>query len=208
MKTVVIDYGMGNLASVCRALEECGADVSLSKDPESLNAADKIVLPGVGSFAVGMKNLNAAGWPARIREAITNPTTTFLGICLGMQLLAAKGHEHGLTDGLGLIAGEVVRLNEANGERIPHVGWNEIDVSRPGPLFRDIPEKTDFYFVHSFHLQAATADDVAAVTPYCGGFTSAVRRGNVWGTQFHPEKSSHAGFQLLRNFLEWRGGDA
>lgn len=208
MKTVVIDYGMGNLASVCRALEECGADVLLSKDPDSIASADRVVLPGVGSFAIGMKNLNAAGWPAKINQAIANPQVAFLGICLGMQLLAGKGYEHGETPGLGMIPGEVVRLSEATGERIPHVGWNEINIGKPGPIFRNIPEQTDFYFVHSFHLRPEAEPDIAAITPYCGGFVSAVRRGNVWGTQFHPEKSSLAGFQLLKNFLEWRGEDA
>lgn len=201
MKTVVIDYGMGNLASVCRALEECGADVHLSKDPGSLAAADRIVLPGVGSFAIGMQNLNAAGWPQKIRRAIENPQVVFLGICLGMQLLAARGYEHGETAGLGMISGEVVRFDESRGERIPHVGWNELNIVRPDPMFRFIPERTDFYFVHSFHFETASADHIAATTPYCGGFVSAVRRGNIWGTQFHPEKSSTAGFQVLKNFL-------
>ncbi len=208
MKTVIIDYGMGNLASVLRALEECGADVVLSKDPESLLSAHRAVLPGVGAFGLGMQNLNAAGWPEYIHRAVANPQVAFLGICLGMQLLADKGFEHGENKGLGLIPGEVVRLTEAPGERIPHVGWNEINIAETSPIFREVPEKTDFYFVHSYHFKTKSKSDIAATTPYGGGFVSAVRRGNIWGTQFHPEKSSHAGFQLLKNFLAWRPPDA
>jgi glutamine amidotransferase len=201
MKVVVVNYGMGNLGSVRRALEECGAEVRVSENAADLADADRIVLPGVGAFPDGMKNLRAAGWPVALEGALANPRVALLGICLGMQLLADKGHESGDTDGLGLIPGEVKRMVAADEERIPHVGWNEVHVVRGGRLLAGIEDGTDFYFVHSYTLEAKREADVAGRTPYGGGFASVVQRGNVFGTQFHPEKSSRAGFQLLRNFL-------
>ncbi len=201
MNVLVINYGMGNLGSVRRAFEECGANVLVSGDPADLADAERIVLPGVGAFPDGMANLNAAGWPARLREALQNPGVHLLGLCLGMQLLADKGYEGGETAGLGLIHGKVKRLQPTGGERIPHVGWNEVRFARPNPLFGGIPDGTDFYFVHSYHFQAADPASVLATTPYCGAFTSVVGAGNVFGTQFHPEKSSKPGFHLIRNFL-------
>jgi glutamine amidotransferase len=201
MKTVVINYGMGNLGSVRRALEECGADVTVSENTAALADAERIVLPGVGAFRDGMQNLHAAQWPAAIKRALENPRVAMLGICLGMQLLADKGYESGETTGLGLIAGDVRRMPDSNGERLPHVGWNEIVVRRQNPLLDGIESGTDFYFVHSYRLNAEWKEGVLAETPYCGEFASVVRNGNVFGAQFHPEKSSRAGFQLLRNFL-------
>lgn len=202
MKLVVINYGMGNLASVCRALEECGGEPVLSSNPEDLAAADRIVLPGVGAFGDGMKNLHAAGWPAAIHSAIRNPAVRLLGICLGMQLLADKGYEHGENAGLGLVPGEVKRMSPGPNERIPHVGWNEVRMLRDCALTRGVSSGLDFYFVHSFHFCVEDGKDIAGVTPYAGEFVSIVSRANIFGTQFHPEKSSFAGFQLLKNFLD------
>ncbi|MGA2852574.1 MAG: imidazole glycerol phosphate synthase subunit HisH [Verrucomicrobiota bacterium] len=201
MKVLIINYGMGNLGSVRRAFEECGADVLVSENPTDAAGAEHIVLPGVGAFADGMARLNAAGWPEKIRETLKNPGVHFLGICLGMQLLADKGHEGGETAGLGLIHGEVKRLQPVAGERIPHVGWNEVCRARPSPLLDGIQDDTDFYFVHSYHFLPARNETVLATTPYGGGFVSVTGLRNVFGTQFHPEKSSRPGFQLLKNFL-------
>jgi glutamine amidotransferase len=192
---------MGNLASVRRALEECGAEVVVSADPAALTDAERIVLPGVGAFPDGMAKLEAAGWPAALNRALANPAVKLLGICLGMQLLADRGFEGRETRGLGLIRGEIRRFVPMAGERIPHVGWNEVHPTRAHGLFERIPLGTDFYFVHSYCFQAATPAEVLATTPYCGPFASAVGAGNVVGTQFHPEKSSRPGFQLIRNFL-------
>lgn len=193
---------MSNLGSVRRAFEECGADVTISHDPGDLDQAERIVLPGVGAFADGMANLNAAGWPDQLRKTLENPDVQLLGICLGMQLLATKGFESGETLGLDLIPGEVVRLNpEKSGDRIPHVGWNEVHIGRTHPLTAGIKNGTDFYFVHSYHFRALNESHAIAKTPYCGGFTSIINSGNVMGTQFHPEKSSRPGFQIIRNFL-------
>jgi glutamine amidotransferase len=201
MKTIVIDYGMGNLASVKRALEECGADVQVSDNPTDLAGAERILLPGVGAFSDGMGNLISRDWPDAIRRAVENPRVALLGICLGMQLLADKGHESGDSHGLGLVPGKVHRMIASGAERLPHVGWNELHFTDGGPLLFGIDDRTDFYFVHSYQFMPRRSEDVVAITPYCGGFASVVKRRNVFGTQFHPEKSSRAGFQILKNFL-------
>ncbi|MCX8157165.1 MAG: imidazole glycerol phosphate synthase subunit HisH [Verrucomicrobiae bacterium] len=202
MKALVINVGMGNLGSVRRALEECGAEVRVSSRPEDLAWADRIILPGVGAFATGMQRLHQAGWVSALRQALANPRVRLLGICLGMQLLAGSGEEGGLTPGLGCIPGHVSRLQvQETRERLPHVGWNEVHPTRPHWLWDGIPDGTDFYFVHSYHLLPAQAGDTLATTPYAGGFVSVVGHGNILGVQFHPEKSGRPGFQLLRNFL-------
>ena len=202
MKVLIIDYGMSNLGSVRRAMEECGGQPVVSDNPADLDVAERIILPGVGAFADGMANLNAAGWPDKLRETLANPEIQLLGICLGMQLLATTGFENGVTPGLNLIPGEVVKLqSSSSAERIPHVGWNEVHFLKEHPLLAKISNKTDFYFVHSYHFQTIESADAISTTPYCGGFSSVVGRGNVLGTQFHPEKSSRPGFQILRNFI-------
>jgi glutamine amidotransferase len=202
MSVLVIDYGMSNLGSIKRSLEECDADVLVSCDPKDIDIAASIVLPGVGSFADGMANLNDHGWSAAIRHAVIECSIPILGICLGMQLLADIGYEGGKVAGLGLIRGEVERLiPDSQGVRIPHVGWNEIHRTRSTPLFEGIADGSDFYFVHSYHFIPKQKENVIAETPYCGGFVSAVSNGNIYGVQFHPEKSQRIGFKLLDNFL-------
>jgi glutamine amidotransferase len=197
----VIDYGMSNLDSVVRALQECGGSSYVAHAPADLADAARIVLPGVGSFADGIKHLRERGYEEALREHVLQKHIPFLGICLGMQLLAERGEEGGDTPGLGFIPGIVRRLDASEtGERIPHVGWNEVQHPATG-LFAGIAPRRDFYFVHSYALVATHEEDVLARTPYCGGFVSAVARDNVYGTQFHPEKSQKAGFQILRNFL-------
>ena len=202
MKVLIIDYGMSNLGSVGRAVEECGGEPIISDNPSDLDVAERIILPGVGAFADGMANLNAAGWPSKLRERLVNTEIQLLGICLGMQLMATKGFENGETPGLNFIPGEVVKLQSSSSEeRVPHVGWNEVYFLQEHALLRKISNKTDFYFAHSYHFQTSEAPVAIATTPYCGGFNAVVGRGNVLGTQFHPEKSSWPGFQILRNFI-------
>ena len=201
VNVLVINYGMGNLGSVRRALEECGATVLVSESPEDLAKADRIILPGVGAFPDAMARLKAAGWPAKLRATLENPEVHLLGVCLGMQLLADKGHEVSETPGLGLIQGEVTRFVPRIGERVPHIGWNEVLPTQTSSLLAGITSGTDFYFVHSYHFRAAQPKNVLATTPYCGEFAAVVGERNVFGVQFHPEKSSKPGFQLLRNFL-------
>jgi len=205
MTVVIVDYGMGNLASVQRALEECGAAAEVSDDPATLAQASHVVLPGVGAFGDAMARLATGGWIAPLRQLAADGIP-LLGICLGMQLLADYGEEGGAHDGLGLIPGRVVRLHPGDArERVPHVGWNEVSAQRADPLLESIAPRTDFYFVHSYHFVAVKAEHAVAHTPYCGEFVSVVRAGSVMGTQFHPEKSSRAGFRLLRNFLAGHG---
>jgi len=198
----IVDYGMCNLDSIARAVDECGGRPLVTDNPADLSTVNRIILPGVGAFGDAMRNLRQRGLDRTLAEQVIGEKIPFLGICLGMQLIAKRGTEHGCHDGLGWIDGDVVRLERhAVTERIPHIGWNEVHCVRPSELFEGIRGDVDFYFVHSYHVVCRDAEDIVATTPYCGGFTSAVRRGHILGVQFHPEKSQKAGFQLLRNFL-------
>ena len=206
--TVVVDYGLCNIDSMIRALEECGAaKVERTRDPRQVDRADRIVLPGVGNFSAAMRNLKDWGLLASIQARSASREVPFLGACLGMQLMATSGEEGaagGSIEGLGLVEGEVIKLKQQNAdERIPHIGWNEVVRTGHSGLFDNIPEAGDFYFVHSYHLKLRAPEAEAGRTPVCGGFTSAIALTDkpVFGTQFHPEKSQKNGFQLLRNFL-------
>ena len=202
MSVLIIDYGMGNLGSVRRAFEECGGDVVISDNPEDIKSAAHLVLPGVGAFGDGIANLKQGGWIQAIKDGVENDGLPFLGICLGMQLLGDKGFEGGEFSGLGLISGEVKRLvPQDKNERIPHIGWNELYPTQNCPLFVGTTPKTDFYFVHSYHFSPKDPAHIIAETPYCGRFVSAIAKGKIFGVQFHPEKSSSAGFQVIKNFL-------
>ena len=198
----IIDYDMGNIGSVKRAFEECGSEVIVSSHPKDLDIATQIILPGVGAFANAMNNLKKLGWVDAIKQAVIVDKIPILGICLGMQLLADKSFEKGETDGLSLISGDIIRLEPKSiKERVPHVGWNEIHFNQQNKIFKDIKNDSDFYFVHSFHFMPSNNNNILSTTPYCGGFVSALQKGNIIGVQFHPEKSSRAGFQLIQNFL-------
>jgi glutamine amidotransferase len=202
MRVLIVDYGMGNLGSLRRSLEECGAEATISTDPTDVRSAPRLILPGVGAFPDAMSTLRERGWVPEL-EAAVKAQVPLLGICLGMQLLAEKGYEVKETAGLGFVAGEVPRLNPTSADtRLPHVGWNEAAQVRESPLFAGVPNHTDFYFVHSYHFVASRKEDVLTTTDYCGGFVSTVSSGTTFGVQFHPEKSSRAGFQVLRNFLK------
>lgn len=201
MSIVVIDYGMGNLGSVRRSLEDQGADVVVSGDPAVVETADALVLPGVGAFAEGMARLDTSGLSHAIRHAV-DQGCPLLGICLGMQLLADKGDEGGATAGLGLVPGAVsLMMPNDSHARVPHVGWNEVVYQKSSELFDGIVDRTDFYFVHSYAFQTQCHEHVVATTPHGGDVVSVVQRQQIMGTQFHPEKSSRGGCQLLANFL-------
>ncbi len=200
----IVDYGMGNLDSVSRAVEECGGAPIVTNRYQDLATANRIILPGVGSFGDAMRNLRQRGLQESLEEQVLERRIPFLGICLGMQLLATTGWEGGETAGLGWIDGEVQRLQPTDDDsRIPHIGWNEVSFDSNGgsALFRGIAPGRDFYFVHSFHLCVRNPQDIVGQTLYAGGFVSAVQRGHIFGVQFHPEKSQRVGFQVLRNFL-------
>jgi len=201
-RVAIVDYGLCNLDSVRRAFETLGATVVVTHEPADLAHADRIVLPGVGAFPDAMRNLRAHGLDEALAVHVLEEGAPFLGVCLGMQLLATLGHEVEDTKGLGWVEADVTRLTPAGDDRrVPHVGWNEVRPVLDSPLFGGIPPGADFYFVHSFHVACSDGADVLATTPYCGGFVSAVQRGHVFGVQFHPEKSQHWGVRLLKNFL-------
>ncbi len=201
-KVSIIDYGLCNLDSVARAIEECGAAPLITHRPEDLRASDRVIIPGVGAFGKAMENLRRDGMDQAIRAERERRPLPVLGICLGMQLLADGSEEGGDFRGLGLIPGRVVRLQRtAANERVPHVGWNEIEIRAPHAVLEDLATGTNFYFVHSYHFRCERDSDVLALTPYCGRFASVVAQGDIMGVQFHPEKSQKAGFRLLRNFL-------
>jgi imidazole glycerol-phosphate synthase subunit HisH len=203
MKVGIVNYGMGNLASVSRALETIGHDAFIAHYPEDLRGASRIVLPGVGAFAEGMDRLARGGWTEALAELVGGEGRPLLGICLGMQFLAERGDEGGERQGLGFIGGEIVHLAEAGcTDRVPHVGWNEVHIGRSDPLLDGIPEGTDYYFVHSYAFRVADEAALVGTVSYGCEVAAIVRQGHVWGTQFHPEKSSKAGLQLLRNFVE------
>ncbi len=204
MTVLVIDYGLGNLHSVRRGVESVGASVLVSDDPKALDSAERVIIPGVGGFGDGMRLLRERGWVEPLRRALLEDKVPCLGICLGMQLLADRGYEGRREEGLGVIPGEVVKLEPVSREqRVPHVGWNEVTPNREDTLFAGIEPGTDFYFVHSYQFRLRDSGDCVAQTEYCGTFASAVRRGSVFGVQFHPEKSSHAGRRLLQNFVAY-----
>jgi glutamine amidotransferase len=201
MKVGLVNYGMGNLGSVRRALEDLEAEVVVADRPERLGEVDRIVLPGVGAFGEAMARLRAGGWEDALHHQVRHQGKVLLGICLGMQMLAASSDENGLTAGLGFFPGRVRRLDTMGcAMRIPHVGWNEVRFTGGARLFAHIPQAIDFYFVHSYALEAAS-DGVCATTDYGTALAAAVEHERVVGTQFHPEKSSAAGRQVLRNFL-------
>lgn len=201
-KVAIVNYGMGNLDSVYRAVEECGGNPVITNSEKDFQKANSIILPGVGSFANGISKIRKYGLDEILTEQVIEKQIPFLGICLGMQLMATKGYEGVETPGLDWVGGEVVRLKPSNpDERIPHVGWNEVIFTQSSSLNEGMPSGKDFYFVHSFHLKCHNEKDVIAYTPFCGKFVSAVRRDNIFGVQFHPEKSQKPGFRVLRNFL-------
>jgi glutamine amidotransferase len=203
MEVAIVDTGLCNLGSIFRSFEECGARTVVSKSPSDLKSATHIVLPGVGSFADGMRNLREQGWVEPLQEEVLGNGIPLLGVCLGMQLLAEWGLESGETRGLGFIKGHVDKLKKRSDERIPHMGWNEIEKKQEHPILNGIQPGTNFYFVHSYCFLPQDEDRTIATTPYAGGFTSIVGEKNWIGVQFHPEKSQTAGFQIIRNFLEF-----
>lgn len=210
MRIGVIDYGVGNLSSVMRALEELSVTPILITNSIDINTTDSLILPGVGSFSDCARLLNDGGWQKALYEEVKIGGKPLLGICLGMQLLATTGMEgstnnkmHGVS-GLDFIPGRVESLQKLGCNlRIPHVGWNEVTSGiKKGGLFDGIPDGTDFYFVHSYAFVPNNPSHILATTIYDITITAAVRYENIWGTQFHPEKSSRGGLRLLRNFIE------
>lgn len=209
----IIDYGAGNLHSASKAFERMaaglgGIDIVVTADPEQVRRADRIMLPGVGAFADCKAGLDAVpGMVDVLEERVIRGGVPFLGVCVGMQLMASEGREKVVTSGLGWIPGAVEKIKPSDPAlKIPHMGWNTIAIARPHPLFAGIPDGPyglHAYFVHSYHLVTESPDTLLATTDYGGQVTACVGRDNMFGTQFHPEKSQALGLQLIDNFLRW-----
>jgi imidazole glycerol-phosphate synthase subunit HisH len=208
----IIDYGMGNLHSIAKAVEHVAGDdrVWVSADPDTIRRADRVIFPGVGAIRDCMAELRRLGLDELLREVARDKP--LLGVCLGMQALLDHSEENGGVDALGLIPGQVRRFPEglqdpASGERIkiPHMGWNQVHQTAPHPMWKDIPDGSRFYFVHSYYATPADPAHLAGRTEYGLGFAAAVARENLFAVQCHPEKSQHAGLQLLANFVRWNG---
>ena len=193
----IVDYGMGNLHSVSKAVERLGAEAVVTADRGVIRRASGVILPGVGAFADAMKELTASGLDEAVKEYAAGGKP-LVGICLGMQLLFSRGEEHGNEAGLGLLPGSVVRFQ--GGYKVPHMGWNRLSFRRESPLTEGV-EEGYVYFVHSYHALPERQEDLIAVTDYHQPVTAIVGRGNVYGMQFHPEKSGETGLKLLANFI-------
>jgi len=212
MIVAIVDYGSGNLRSAAKAFERAAAEsgraieVRVTSEAEIVVAADRVVLPGVGAFADCRRGLAAvAGLEAALQEAVMVRARPFLGICVGMQLLASRGREFETVDGLGWIAGEVVPIEPRDPAlKIPHMGWNELEIRAAHPLVDGLAAGAHAYFVHSFHFRAGEPADLVAATDYGGPLAAVICHDNLAGTQFHPEKSQEAGLRLIGNFLRWR----
>ena len=205
----IINYGMGNLLSVYHALEMVEAEVEICNSPEQLQEVERIVLPGVGAFRDCMHNLKTQGFVEALEEAVFVQGKPILGICLGMQAMARKSYENGEHQGLGWFAAEVIRLQPLDlALRVPQIGWNEVRYRPDSPLFQKLSPAPDFYFVHSYYMKCEDENNIDATCDYGGTFTAAVRKKNIFATQFHPEKSQCFGLRILKNFLNWQPGHA
>ena len=195
----IIDYDAGNLKSVEKALKFLGAESCITRSPREILSADKVILPGVGAFGEAMEHLKRFELDQVIREA-ADRQTPFLGICLGLQLLFEGSEECGGVEGLHILEGKILKIPDAPGLKIPHIGWNSLHLQNQGRLFQGIPEETFVYFVHSYYLKAQEEDIVKASTEYGVDIHASVEQGNVFACQFHPEKSSAMGLKILQNF--------
>jgi glutamine amidotransferase len=200
----IVDYGVGNLGSIVNMLKKIGAKAQASSDPDVLRQAEKLILPGVGAFDPGMRKLNEVGLAPLLNELVLEKKVPVIGLCLGMQLMT-KRSEEGTEAGLGWIDAETVRFKfrpENAHLKIPHMGWNTLDIRRQHPLVSDLGPESRFYFVHSYHIVCADEADVVAYTDYGYPLAAVINKDNIMGAQFHPEKSHRYGMQLLKNFAE------
>jgi glutamine amidotransferase len=201
----VVDYGVGNLASIRNMFKKAGADVLISSDPSEIAAADKLILPGVGAFDTCVQKLQGSGLLDTINKRVLTDKVPVLGVCVGLQLLT-QGSEEGNLPGLGWIRGSVVKFKQAllpPELKIPHMGWTDVEISKPSPLFENMYEDPRFYFVHSYHLQIDNPEDALVKATYGYTFVAGVERENIMGVQFHPEKSHKFGLRLFENFIRY-----
>jgi glutamine amidotransferase len=198
----IVDFGIGNIRSVKNAFELFNNKVEIINDPSQIKNADGIILPGVGAFGNAIKNLQKQRLIEPIKEAVINQKVPLLGICLGMQLLAEKSEENGIYDGLSLIPGNICKIPIKDGYRLPHIGWNEVNIKLKVPLFENINDKSSFYFVHSYRFQCDN-EFVVATANYGENINAVVQKENVFGVQFHPERSQKKGLYLINNFINY-----
>ena len=206
MLIAIVDYGLGNLRSVSKAVEKLGAEAEVTDNPKRIEKADGLILPGVGAFHVGMQNLERLNLLPVLHKVISKGTP-FFGICLGFQILFSQSEEHGICRGMDIIKGKVKRFTHEL--KIPHMGWNQVKVKKEkgkrkkvkGRIFNGVIDNSYFYFVHSYYAEPEDSNVIIAETEYGHKFASAINKGNVWGVQFHPEKSGNIGLNVLRNFL-------
>jgi glutamine amidotransferase len=202
---VIVDYGVGNLAAIKNMLKKAGSDSLISEDPETIRKADKLILPGVGAFDTCAGKLQASGLIPLLNRKVLEEKTPTLGVCVGMQLLT-EGSEEGVLPGLGWIRGRVVRFRQDRmpaGTKVPHMGWTDVELCKPSPLFREMYAEPRFYFVHSYHPELTEPDDALVRAHYGYTFVAGMEKGNILGVQFHPEKSHKFGMKLLANFVNY-----
>jgi imidazole glycerol-phosphate synthase subunit HisH len=202
VEVCIVDYGFGNIWSLRSAINFLGFKCSVTSNPKEILHADKLILPGVGAFKSAMASLEEKRLATAIVSSVIHEGHKILGICLGMQIMAEMGFENGQTKGLGLFSGEIRPMDSSANLKVPHIGFNEVEANPESKLFRDLPKKSDFYFVHSYQLNFPPKAGVSAFTNYGRNFVSAFESDNVFATQFHPEKSQSNGLKVLKNFLE------
>lgn len=202
----IIDYGMGNVRSVYNVLEYIGEDVIITADSKQIDNASHLILPGVGAFGDAMRNLEERGLVEILNKQVIDKGKPFLGICLGLQLIAERGYEHGIHKGLAWIDAEVARFEiDEKGLKVPHMGWNDIIIKQEHPIFHNLKKhEMNFYFVHSYHIKCKDDINITATCDYGYEFTAVVHKDNIVATQFHPEKSQENGIQMIENFISWR----
>ena len=202
-KVAIINYGIGNIRSLFNSLKKIDVEVEIVSDPESITSYDKVFLPGVGSYKDAIEIINKMGWDRAIKNFSSFKGKGLFGICLGMQILSTFGYEHGKSNGLDLIKGDVVKINKSGYDlKLPHIGWNSITILNKCSITDNINNKENFYFVNSYTFKVNNSDNIIATTEYGIEFPSILNQQNIFGTQFHPEKSSKAGLQILKNFID------
>ncbi len=202
IKVAIINYGIGNIRSLYNSLKKIEIEAEIITDPESIYKFDKVFLPGVGSYKDAIEKIKKIGWDKAIKNFSSNQNKSLFGICVGMQILSTYGYEHGISNGLDIIKGEILRMDEHGCElKLPHIGWNNIKVLNKNLLTENLNNEDNFYFVNSYSFKTVNSNELIATTSYGIEFPSIINKQNVFGTQFHPEKSSKAGIQILKNFI-------
>ena len=202
IKVAIINYGIGNIRSLYNSLKKIDVEAEIITDPESIHTFNKVFLPGVGSYKDAIEKIKKIGWDRAVKNFSSDKNKSLFGICVGMQILSTYGHEHGKSNGLDIIKGEVVKIDKPGRDlKLPHIGWNNIKILNKNLITENLTNDANFYFVNSYSFKIVNSDELIATTTYGIEFPSIVNKQNIFGTQFHPEKSSKAGMQILKNFI-------